>query len=390
MAFTSISKALCLLAAALPALAATVPPTDSGAEPAPKQEQGVIQFPLEVEVEAEDVSSRGPAIDDLSRRQVPEAIRPWGNLDIAYTFSIHVGTPPQRVIVEPDTGSPTFWLPYVTDPKDWKNGSALFLWTDENKPTDPVGKQSYSGGESVTFVKTEQNMSLGPVDLGPVPVGLVDKNGKDVRLGSVRGVLGLSPQGGVLDVLERLISKGVCRSKVVSISLSPFRYNTGSITFGGVDTSQLQGKLEEFPLVDHSYKTPTPKPEPYVPKYTFESISYLRVRNETAETAKTTIDFLDTPISPITINPEGRVSFLPKDTVEKLANQFGGIVGGFTQGYEPQIKCEDVDAMGPKVGLEAEVTGINGNNSVLLSMRLQDFVSRRGDRCWLAAKYSTS
>ncbi|KAH6611300.1 aspartic proteinase [Trichoderma cornu-damae] len=195
-------------------------------------------------------ASKGATSKHLHRRQESADLHSQ-QTGYFYSIELQVGTPPQAVSVNFDTGSSELWVNPVC-----------------SKATDPAFCEAFGRyNASTTFVDAK---TPGGVKYG---TGYVDFNyGYDyVQLGSLRisqqvfgvatdsqfasiGILGAGPD---LDgwtspypfVIDNLAKQGFIKSRAFSLDIRGLDSDRGSVIYGGIDAKKFCGPLAKRPIV---------------------------------------------------------------------------------------------------------------------------------------------
>ncbi|PHH83304.1 hypothetical protein CDD82_2274 [Ophiocordyceps australis] len=206
------------------------------------EQPGLVRFPLTV--------NEGPSKSLLRKRQGQSDLTPQKH-GFFYSIQIQMGTPPQPVGVNFDTGSDELWVNPVC-----------------SRSTDPAFCQSFGRfNGSQTFVDLKRN---GSIQYG---TGFADlEYGYDfVQIGSARvsqqifgvatdssfassGILGVGPS---LDgwnssyplVMDSMSNQGFINSRAFSLDIRSIESQRGSVIFGGLDTKKYSGQLEKRPII---------------------------------------------------------------------------------------------------------------------------------------------
>ncbi|RCI16996.1 putative aspartyl protease [Ophiocordyceps polyrhachis-furcata BCC 54312] len=205
------------------------------------QQDGLLRFPITA-VETGD--------QRLRRRQNDVALAPQKN-GFFYSIEVKLGTPPQAVSVNFDTGSDEFWVnPVCGKSSDAAfcssfgrfNGSQTFVDVHRN------GTVNYGTG----FAKVEYGydfMQLGSARVSQQLVGVAT----DSEF-AVTGILGAGPS---LDgwkspfptIIDNLATQGFTKSRAFSLDIRSLESHRGSVVFGGIDVQKFRGKLEKRPII---------------------------------------------------------------------------------------------------------------------------------------------
>ncbi|KAI0393135.1 eukaryotic aspartyl protease [Xylariaceae sp. FL0594] len=177
--------------------------------------------------------------------------------DVAYYAELSVGTPPQQVFVQLDTGSFELWV----------NPSCSAL----QGPADvrfcqAVGQYDPSSSTSAVLLSTGKtlNYGIGSADIRYVKdhIGLA---GTDTVLTNVQfgvatdtvdefaGILGIGHGVNVTiryrNMIDQLADQGVTKTKAFSLALGSKDEQEGVVVFGGLDTSKFTGPLQTQPII---------------------------------------------------------------------------------------------------------------------------------------------
>lgn len=176
--------------------------------------------------------------------------------DVAYYAELYIGTPPQQVYAQIDTGSFELWL----------NPSCSSLKSQSDKTFCEATGQ-YSGDDSSsgkdTGDSTDLNYGIGQakIDYYEDDVGFSkDKRLKGIRFGvasesedQFAGVLGLGYGEGVNtkypNVLDEMLEQGFIKTHTFSVALGSKSEGGGAVSFGGVDTGKFRGELAALPII---------------------------------------------------------------------------------------------------------------------------------------------
>ncbi|KAI7854803.1 aspartic peptidase domain-containing protein [Circinella umbellata] len=176
--------------------------------------------------------------------------------DIQYVGKVNVGTPPQELELNFDTGSSDLWFvstlckncdDYNTQFNPEK--STTFDWGTRQKWNIQYGDGSTAGGI----------VGYDTVDLGGFPIEhqAVELATHETQMDSVvHGILGLGfPElctvPGTITPLENLVKQGLIKDSMFSFSLGHYLHGGGGeLIFGGMNTERYVGELTSFPVAN--------------------------------------------------------------------------------------------------------------------------------------------
>ncbi|KAK1253454.1 hypothetical protein MKX07_001531 [Trichoderma sp. CBMAI-0711] len=206
------------------------------------QQNGIMRYTL--------TTTKGATSKHLHRRQDSADLMSQ-QTGYFYSIQLEIGTPPQAVSVNFDTGSSELWVNPVC-----------------SKATDPAFCKTFGQyNHSTTFVDAK---APGGIKYG---TGFVDFNyGYDyVQLGSLRinqqvfgvatdsefasvGILGAGPDlSGWTSpypfVIDNLVKQGFIKSRAFSLDIRGLDSDRGSVTYGGIDIKKFSGPLAKKPII---------------------------------------------------------------------------------------------------------------------------------------------
>ena len=222
-------------------------------------------FGLDFTKVKKDVS---PAMSSLQRRAgtVQEGLY---NARFLYIANISIGTPPQNMSVQLDTGSSDLWVPYTDADICADQGCSIwgsfdYAASDTFEEQDDAGNFIISYGDNSEYegIYFSDTLSVGEATLGDVTMALVTEGSAVVGAGpgSNNGLMGIGfdigesgaelfgsrPYQGVVSQLKR---SGRIKTRSYSLWLNDVDSTSGSILFGGVDTSKYTPPLLGLPVV---------------------------------------------------------------------------------------------------------------------------------------------
>ncbi|KAK5206449.1 hypothetical protein LTR47_006054 [Exophiala xenobiotica] len=182
---------------------------------------------------------------------------------ISYDIEVEVGTPPQTLSLQLDTGSSDLWVltPGSCDTTTCKcpTGGCTYFDAESSTTAELLDNSevqfnfTYGSGQ-VSGKYVTDNIEVGGAQLSDAIIALaVD----DIQ--ESRGILGVGlPTGESHDIpthagiLELLVEQGFISSTSYSLYLDDYALQTGQVIFGGFDTSLYTGQLVALPIVPSS------------------------------------------------------------------------------------------------------------------------------------------
>ncbi|KAL2161861.1 hypothetical protein VTH06DRAFT_7645 [Thermothelomyces fergusii] len=229
-----------ILAASLLAPAVTV--ATAASERIVTRGDGIVRSPLRpIAVPGPKLRGRQNEVEVLNQRT-----------GTRYGMEIEIGTPPQKVTLIVDTGSPNTWVNPQCETYSIPSDCARYPQFDYTKSsslnaTDKVAVLRYgSGSAMVQYVYETVSIGSATLDRQIIGIGL---ESEDIPL----GILGLSPPvQGVNQypyVLDTMVDQGLIKSRAFSLDLRGVDNPTGALIFGGIDTGKYIGKLAKLPII---------------------------------------------------------------------------------------------------------------------------------------------
>ncbi|KJZ72081.1 hypothetical protein HIM_08536 [Hirsutella minnesotensis 3608] len=264
--------------------------------------------------------------------------------DVAYYIELAIGTPPQPVRVQIDTGSFELWV--NADCTSLKSRADVSFCNQNrryearnSRTARPVGEDKtlrYGiGAANITYVS--DNISLPGSDdvMNQVRFGMA-KSSQD----QFSGILGIGFGRDITvsynNFIDELAVQGITRTKTFGVALGAKDENGGAITFGGVDTSKFAGRLAALPII------PAAQSPDKVARYWINMRSIAHTgpdRNSVGIPGTTMPVFLDTGAT---------LTLLPSAVVRAMAAALGARTdpGSMLQGSFYQVSCGLADLNG--------------------------------------------
>ncbi|ETS03681.1 acid protease [Trichoderma reesei RUT C-30] len=179
--------------------------------------------------------------------------------DVSYYAQLNIGTPPQTVYAQIDTGSFELWVnPNCSNVQsaDQRFCRAIGFYDPSSSSTADVTSQSARlrygiGSADVTYV--HDTISLPGSGSGSKAMKAVQFGVADTSVDEFSGILGLGAGNGINteypNFVDELAAQGVTATKAFSLALGSKAEEEGVIIFGGVDTAKFHGELAHLPIV---------------------------------------------------------------------------------------------------------------------------------------------
>ncbi|KAG5940278.1 hypothetical protein E4U60_000558 [Claviceps pazoutovae] len=273
-----------------------------------RQEPGMLRYPITV--------NSGAPSKHIHRRQQDVAVHAQQS-GFFYSIELQVGTPPQPVSVNFDTGSAELWINPVcsksTDPASCQsygrfNGSQTYV------DTNITNRINYGTG----FAQLEYGydyVQIGSARLSQQLFGVAT----DSEF-AVTGIMGAGPQlkGWSSDypmILDNMVSQKFIKSRAFSLDIRSIESARGSVVFGGIDTKKFSGYLEKRPII----------PAADSPDKLTRYWVYLDGVSMTKNDGSNTVIFDQVNGQPVLLDSGYTVSSLSTDHFNKIKDAFPGV-----------------------------------------------------------------
>ncbi|KAK4650928.1 hypothetical protein QC762_701370 [Podospora pseudocomata] len=238
--------------------------------------------------------------------------------DIAYYAQLSIGTPPQPVFVQLDTGSFELWV--NPDCTTVQGADAAFC--------QQVGRYDGNTSSTAKSLGTTKTLKYG---IGTANITYFEDTitlaGTATALQAVQfgvatatedtfsGILGIGYGKGIAtkykNFVDQLVAQNAIRAKAYTLALGSKEEKEGVIVFGGVDPSKFAGPLAKLPIIDAN-NSPDQVPRFWVD---MNSIAITPPNNDTKvyEGSK----------MPVFLDSGSTMTLLPPDLAATIAKDFG-------------------------------------------------------------------
>ncbi|KAK4167708.1 putative aspartic-type endopeptidase [Cladorrhinum sp. PSN259] len=238
--------------------------------------------------------------------------------DIAYYAQLSIGTPPQPVFVQLDTGSFELW---VNPDCDAVSGADRAFCErvgkfDTNKSSTASSQGTTKtlrygiGRANITYFEDTISLAGSTTALQNVQFGVATSS-ED----TFSGILGIGYGNGIAtkyrNFVDELAAQNVTKVKIYTLALGTKEEKEGVIVFGGVDTSKFAGPLARLPII------PAKSSPDGVPRFwvNMNSISMTPPNNVTRVYGDSKM--------PVFLDSGSTMTLLPKNLTATIAKDFG-------------------------------------------------------------------
>ncbi|OHE92074.1 eukaryotic aspartyl protease [Colletotrichum orchidophilum] len=215
-------------------------------------------LPVDDTVDANSAFVTLPVIHSTKRgvfsRQVEASLA--NRSDVAYYAQLNIGTPPQPVYAQVDTGSFELWVNpdcAALAASDQRFCEAVGFY-DTARSSTAVSLQTTKtlrygiGAANITYVRDSLAIAGSRTTMQQVQFGVATSSEDQFA-----GILGIGYGNGVntryKNLVDELATQGVTRTKAFSLGLGSKDEQEGAIVFGGIDTSKFSGPLARLPII---------------------------------------------------------------------------------------------------------------------------------------------
>ncbi|RDW71697.1 hypothetical protein BP5796_07731 [Coleophoma crateriformis] len=239
-----------------------------------------------------------------------------------YMINLKIGTPPQTVTIQIDTGSSELWVNPTCSQAGNSNSIAvcnsLPVYSISSSSTgrhSGQGMQLYYGKGSCSGEYVIDTVNIGGANLPQTQFGMSSYSSS-----LAQGIMGISWGYGLTtdyyNILDQLTAQDYIASRTFSLDLGSVDTASGSLIFGGLDSKKYSGPLEKRPII------PYPSAPDGYPRYWIYMNSIgisppgAYSKNYTSAGYK----------QPVFLDSGGTLSRLPADIVNMMLGDFPGAV----------------------------------------------------------------
>ncbi|KAK1524794.1 eukaryotic aspartyl protease [Colletotrichum paranaense] len=313
---------------ALPAAPVVKPPTLRG-------------LPVDDSVDVDSAFVTLPVIHSTKRgvfsRQVEAKLA--NRSDVAYYAQLNIGTPPQPVYAQLDTGSFELWVNPecgALAASDQRFCEAVGFY-DTARSSTAVSLQTTKtlrygiGAANITYVRDSLALAGSRTTMQQVQFGVATSSEDQFA-----GILGIGYGNGVntryKNLVDELATQGVTRTKAFSLGLGSKDEQEGAIVFGGIDTSKFSGPLARLPIL------PADQAPDGVARY------WVNMNSLSLTPPSRRVRMYQNSSMPVFLDSGATLTLLPEELAVQVATDFGS-PGLDANGFYP-VSCSLVDLNG--------------------------------------------
>ncbi|KAK9469004.1 aspartic peptidase domain-containing protein [Lipomyces arxii] len=322
---------------------------------------GVVHFPIEGRTPKERFVRQKLRRRDANSTATMDI---QNNIDKgAYLTNLTIGSPPQSVVVQVDTGSSDLWVQSSTNLgcTTSQNFCTLTRTFDSASSStfDDLSEAfdiTYADGTSASGVFCQDTLTFNDVTLNDFTFGLAENSSSSVGVFGIGYAANEVARNQYENLPELLVSEGVIGVKAYSLWLNDLDASNGNILFGGVDLAKFTGELvtvDTIPTFQDIFA------------HFMLSVTDVSVSNSTGQsTTVFSSDNLDNSITVI-LDSGTTYGILPADIVSGIASAIGS--ASFADDYNLYI----VDC---SLENSSEQVNITFNSAASLSIGLDQLV----------------
>ncbi|KAF3922336.1 Candidapepsin-4 [Arthrobotrys entomopaga] len=280
---------------------------------------------LDFQKQRKQGSGRHPGRSKTRRRST--VVTSLDNEYLLYYVDVKIGTPPQSLRIQVDTGSSDVWAPASTskyckssdDP--CSEGTYDPALSSSSKVVDPNGFSiSYVDGTHARGDFVSEVFQIGNITVKDLRIGV----GYNTDIGA--GILGIGFEGNSVSedtsssLLDMLVENKYINSRAYSLWLNDQDADTGSILFGGIDTDKYVGNLIGLPILKDSGS------DDYTDfLVTLSSVNFVGMDGNKQLVSNDTLAVI--------LDSGSSLTYLPNDTVQNIAYRYGGVWNSQVDAY---------------------------------------------------------
>ncbi|KAL7937143.1 acid protease [Trichoderma chlorosporum] len=206
------------------------------------EQNGIMRYTL--------TTTQGARSKHLQRRQDTADLQAQ-ETGYFYSIELEIGTPPQAVSVNFDTGSSELWVnPVCSKASDPTFCETFGRYTNSTTFVDTKAPGGIKYGTGfVDFTYGYDYVQLGSLRINQQVFGVAT----DSQFASV-GILGAGPDlSGWTSpypfVIDNLAKQGFIKSRAFSLDIRGLDSDRGSVTYGGIDVKKFSGPLAKRPII---------------------------------------------------------------------------------------------------------------------------------------------
>ncbi|KIW00458.1 uncharacterized protein PV09_07983 [Verruconis gallopava] len=253
--------------------------------------------------------------------------------NVLYLVNTTVGTPPQDLALQLDTGSSDIWIPSASSlictsasnrcSNGAYNSSASSTFEDVLRNKFSI---SYVDGTQIGGDYINETFGIAGVTIKQMTMGLADQaqepNADDTT--PFQGIVGVGfdageaivaqtdGQYGYPNVISQMKLQGIISTRAYSLWLNDLESPEGNILFGGIDNDKFEGDLTILPLQSDSQ---TGAIDSFT--VTFAGLNITGAGGKTVYTAQTT--------TPVILDSGTTLTYLPDDIANAIAQGVGAV-----------------------------------------------------------------
>ncbi|MCJ1387535.1 hypothetical protein MMC18_000378 [Xylographa bjoerkii] len=175
-----------------------------------------------------------------------------------YVANVSVGSPPQNVSMQIDTGSSDFWINTPDSMQCTQRSCPLGAYSANESTTskylssDFIATYAIDGTATGDFITDDVSFSGVTVKGLEMGVGYNSTclaNIWGVAYPAAEAIVQNNPNGMYNNSVLQMVSQGLIQSPTYSLWMNDVAASAGTILFGGIDTAKFQGPFQVLPIV---------------------------------------------------------------------------------------------------------------------------------------------